>query len=193
MKRLTLLILFLVLNISSVFSQEKPVEDKNDVIAEIIRVTNTQEKFKESFEMIMKSMNSTYPSMTKAILDGDESLTTHEREIIEKTINEKRSAFEKKFRKRLLKEIDFEEYMKIVVYPMYEKFFDKQELLGLLKFYKSPVGQKLLSVQTEMAVESIKGSQKVLLPKITKIVREIAEEDIEESKSTQKIKNKRDT
>jgi hypothetical protein len=47
-----------------------------------------------------------------------------------------------------------------LVYPIYHKFFTLEELKGLLAFYRTPLGRKLLSAMPQLVKESMAAGQK---------------------------------
>ena len=60
-----------------------------------------------------------------------------------------------------------------VVYPIYHKFFTLEELNGLLAFYKTPLGRKLIVAMPQLLQESMAAGQKwgeTLTPEIQKRV-----------------------
>jgi TonB family protein len=46
-----------------------------------------------------------------------------------------------------------------IVVPSYDKYFTDEEIKGLIQFYESPLGQKMASVQPELASESQKAGK----------------------------------
>ena len=69
--------------------------------------------------------------------------------------------------------------------PIYDKYLSEEEIRGLIAFYESSLGQKLLNVQPQMMQETMQ----VVMPETMRVVKEIQreiEERFPELKDTQK-------
>lgn len=60
-----------------------------------------------------------------------------------------------------------------LMYPIYHKYLSLDETIGLIKFYKTPLGRKAISVMPKMTEESMAAGQewgKIIAPKLQKRV-----------------------
>jgi hypothetical protein len=66
------------------------------------------------------------------------------------------------FWKEVWSKIDFNEMLEQMV-PVHEKYLTREEIKELLKFYESPVGQRLVSVMPRISEETTVAGQKWVL------------------------------
>jgi hypothetical protein len=59
--------------------------------------------------------------------------------------------------------------------PIYDKYYSKQDLDGLIAFYESPLGQKVLSTMPQVMQESMQIGQTWGKQKAEEVIREIKE------------------
>jgi len=70
-----------------------------------------------------------------------------------------KSGVSDKFWEDFQAEVDANELVEMVI-PIYEKYLTHDEIRGLIKFYESPVGKKLIEVQPKIMQESMMAGQK---------------------------------
>lgn len=169
---------------SAAFSQTtKMSSEKKVLISELISVIKADEKVKETMEVIFKQMNENYPAMVRAIVEQRTELNRAQKnKIVDILI--RRNNGETTFQNRIVKAIDFREYVELTFYPLYDKFFNEAELADLLVFYKSSTGQKSIEIMPQLAGESLKLAQEVLLPKLLIITDRIINEDVERQRKS---------
>lgn len=175
-------LLFLCFTFSA-FAQESAISpEKRKIIAEIITVTNAEKGIEDVMQAMMTQMDAMYPAIIHSTLEKQEDLTASEKIELEKTLVENRQDFDRRFREKLLKAINFREYAEATLYPIYNKFFSESELKDLLAFYQTPTGQKLNKIIPQMSAETVRLSQTYLLPKLDKIFEELMKENTEKVK-----------
>lgn len=186
MKKILLLVLFLIISGSNVAQaqQNEIAPEKKKVIAEIISVIKADQRVEETMSAMLKQMQAAYPSIIKNTLAGLDSLNDRQRSLLEAEIVKRNQQFSVKFNERLRQKINFREFTEQTIYPLYDKFFTEADLKELLAFYKTPLGQKMNKIMPQMATESIRLSQELLIPKITSIVNEIVQEEIRDVQKT---------
>ncbi len=83
-----------------------------------------------------------------------------------------------KYRDRVIKEIDANELITQVAFPIYDKYFTEAEMRDIVRFYKSPTGKKALGLMSQIFSDSISRTSEILLPKMSKIMDEVIAEDL---------------
>jgi hypothetical protein len=68
--------------------------------------------------------------------------------------DEKSGKFLARFKEEMLKEIQGDEFLNMAI-PIYEKAFTREEIRGLIQFYESPLGQKVLKTLPQIVQESM--------------------------------------
>lgn len=187
MKKYLILCVFLsvVCLTSSVFSQQKTEisDEKKAVISEVLTILKAEVQTKEIMQAMFAQMESMYPSIIDSLVDKQTELTAAQKEQVKKELIERNSSFNTRFNEKFIKMINFQDYMNQVFYPLYDKFFTTAELKDLLAFYKTPTGQKFISVMPQLTGESMKLAQEYLLPRIDGLMKEIMDEDLNYIKS----------
>ncbi len=59
--------------------------------------------------------------------------------------------------------------------PLYAKHFSGDELRGMIAFYRSPLGQKMLQTMPQLMGESMQISQRVVMPRMMAMVEKLAQ------------------
>lgn len=67
-------------------------------------------------------------------------------------------------------EIKFKDLVKNVYLPIYQKHFTEQEMIELIRFYKSPVGKKISTLLPEIMEEAPKSLIKSMAPELKSLV-----------------------
>ena len=52
------------------------------------------------------------------------------------------------------KMMDMDMWYTDVYIPLYEKYYNHEEILALIEFYETPVGRRIIEVQPQLAAES---------------------------------------
>ncbi len=156
--------------------------EKRAIIAEIIIITKADKNAAETMKTVSAQMNEAMPSIMKQILGEQKNLTAAQKADLEAELSEKSADFSKRFDEKFFKIIDFQEFIEMSFYPLYDKFFTEAELKDLLAFYKTSTGQKLNAVMPQLAGEAVRLSNEYLLPKINDVIAQLIKEDAEKLK-----------
>lgn len=162
-------------------AQTKIAPEKKKLIAEIISVLEADKKVEEVMQSMFKQMDQAYPAIIHSTIEKRTDLTPGSKVALEKQLVKQNNNFSQRFQQKMLKAIDFQEFVEFAFYPLYDKFFTVEELKSLLEFYKTPTGQKLSEILPQLSAESVRLSQEYLIPKIGSIVDELVKEDIEKT------------
>ncbi len=174
-----LLVLFVIFSFSALTKAQNPIsEEKRKLIAEMITLTKVDKQMSGAMDMFLKSSEESYGLLTKSSLAKQTNLSAAQRTRIENELIKKHGERATRFRERLKQAIDYNQYIQTAMYPLYDKFFTENELRDMNAFYKSPTGQKLTDTMPQLLAESVRLSQEILLPKISKIVDELINEDL---------------
>lgn len=172
---LAFLICFLVC--VKVQAQTQITPEKKQLIGELLLLTKVDKQIAEITDTMLKSMETTYPSILNQIVGSRTDLTAEDRENFNKQANKSFQSFSKKFRERLPQAVDYPQYIEEAFYPLYDNVFTEKELSDLVAFYKTETGRKIVEKMPLLFAESIRVSQEKLLPKMMKLVNEIVLEE----------------
>lgn len=182
MKRISqLFCLIVVVTASSLaaMAQDAVSPAKRKLIAEFIVVSKMDKQMDQVMDVLFATQDLVYASTVKQMLEGRTDMTARQKQELETSMIEKSKAFSAKFRERLPAAVNLAEYLEQSVYPIYDRAFTEKELADLVAFYKSPTGQKVLVAMPQLMAESMEVAQRVLIPKVTKLVDDIIAEEME--------------
>ena len=165
------------------FSQNVASPEKRRLLGELITVMKMDKQLPQMMDTLLQMSDTFYEAGVKQLLDKDTRLSAAEKEQVQKSLTEKSRAFSQKFRDRLPSALNYAEYIGQTVYPVYDKAFTEKELADIVSFYKSETGQKMLVSMPQLMADSIESAQRLLLPKVTKLVDEIIAEEMADPKA----------
>jgi hypothetical protein len=181
--RLALVVACLLTLTNFVSAQEESTAispEKKKLITELITLTKAGAQVLEITDTMLESMERTYPQVIKQSLSNYDQLSPAQQDKISARLNKSYQTFSKKFRDQLPKAIDYDQYVNDTVYPLYDKYFTEKELSDLVAFYKTETGQKIVTTMPRLVGESTRLSEKLLVPKLLKLVDKLMQEEIEE-------------
>lgn len=179
-----LFLLFLInIPIAISFQAQQPSGDeKATLVSELIKAMRVEQRATAMVDMMLTDLEKTYPallrSMTLQAVGGAGSSS----DAIAADIEKSSASFMQRFRLRLLERIDYAKFTKDSLESIYSRTFTEKELRDLLEFHKSETGRKMLEVEPKIMEESLRLSNDVLLPQVTKIAEELLKEDLEKLK-----------
>jgi hypothetical protein len=163
-------------------AQEGSSKTKQELIRELLVVTEARNNAIKMMDSIVGEMNKQYPQMVERMTDADPDLTPAQRQKAKKTLSENQARFSNQLMERIKQRVDIGRIMEGISYSLYDKYFTEDELKDLISFYKTPTGKKTLSVLPQLFAESIQRASEELSPTLTRIFTEIVTEDKERIK-----------
>lgn len=174
-KSFALLLLLLPFFAPGVKAQEAIKPEKRALIKELYEVTKADKMMQSIIDVFLVQMQKDLPRMISQTA-GD-AATDKDRAEMQRMVSESSARFTQRFRELIAQKINFNEIGEQLFYPVYDKFFNEEDLRALTAFYKSPVGQKSLDLTPQLMSESMQRSSEILLPKIMEISRQVMEEE----------------
>lgn len=176
MKKSLLCIAILILALAlPAAGQDQIPESKKKLIAELLELTEAKQQILHITDSVLESMQAIYPVMLREGLK-ETDLTEEDQEEFSKLVEASHREFSDKFRERLPKAIDYDDYLSKTAYPKYDKFFTEKELADMIEFYKTDTGKKVVKVLPQLSDELMKSGEEYLTPKLVKLVDEILKE-----------------
>ncbi|MDM7922475.1 MAG: DUF2059 domain-containing protein [Pyrinomonadaceae bacterium] len=189
---LAIAVLFCVGGLSqSVKPQTTISEEKTRLIAELIKMSQMDAQMPQMVDATFNEIEKNYRAGFDASLDKNSSLSGAEKAILKKVADERVKIIGEKFRTRAAERVDYGKFIQETAYPLYDKLFTEEDLKGLITFYASPTGKKMISAMPELWAESQRMGREKLGPIFTEIITEIFKEEAEDraGKATEPGKN----
>ncbi|EAW37581.1 DUF2059 domain-containing protein [Lyngbya sp. PCC 8106] len=157
-------------------SQQIP-EDKRQLIEEFLELTGGERTFQQVSQAMLSQMEQQFGAMLNSDL-GSQQLSPQERQQMAANLSREMNRITQKYNRLFLERIDYQKIVEQVYYPLYDKYFSKEDLQVLIDFYQSPTGQKTIEVMPQLLQESIQRTTQVIGPTITSIMQEIIAEEL---------------
>ncbi len=177
------LLIFLFASVS--FAQQASTESKispakQALIKEYFEVTGGREAVNKSLDAVFANLNNAMPMIISANIEQDANLTAAQKADLQKSMPEMVARISKRLQDGLNQELDFAKVVEEVNYPLLDKFFTEAELKDLITFYKSPTGQKAISLQPQIYTEATTRLNAILIPAMQKVMKKAADDEIAE-------------
>ena len=153
----------------------KPISaEKRALIKELLEITEARKNLISSIDsMIRSDLSEIVSTVLKKAPDLGSNLPEAEDKLM--AIVTKMAT---KYRDRVLKEIDVNQLVEQVAFPIYDKYFTEAEMREIVEFYKSATGKKALGLTSQIFGDSISRTGEILLPKMSKIMKEVISEGL---------------
>lgn len=181
MNRILKAIVFCIFAIASITvtanAQEISSPEKKALIKELYQASQADKLAEQTAITIITQMETELPKMISRSLETRKDLTKRQRADATRIATESANRVSKRFRELLPEKINFSETMEQIFFPLYDKYFTEDELKELVAFYKSPIGQKSISVTPNLLNEATEASNRVFTPKVLEMINAILEEE----------------
>lgn len=131
--------------ISQVISREK-----QQLIDEYIELTAGEETFQQlmqsAFSQMEEQFSSTFSSQLVENLVKNKEISPEKRQEIAAKLNQQMSRIVQKSNRMFLERINYQQIVEEVYYPIYDKYFNEDDLRALIDFYQTPIGRKTLEI-----------------------------------------------
>jgi uncharacterized protein len=164
-------------------------EGKRQLILELINLINQRTSMEAVVDPILREMESVVGALYNEQIQSSAEYTPEEKEQLikdRKTISDEVSA---RFRERLAKEVDFQTLQRDLMLKLYSEYFSEQELSDLVAFYRTPTGQKTLTVIPQLMGESIRLSSEFVGSRAMQISRDVLQEVLDKNRAKTKGKD----
>ncbi len=177
------LLIFLFANLS--FAQQTSTEtkispEKQTLIKEYFEITGGRDAVNKSLDAVFANLNNTLPMIISTQIEQNSNLTAAQKTDLQKSMPEMVARMGKRFQEELNRELDFAKVVEEVNYPLLDKFFTVAELKDLIAFYKSPTGQKAISLQPQIYTEATTRLNAILIPAMQKVMKKVTDEETAE-------------
>lgn len=157
--------------------QAKISPEKRELIKQIIALSDAHKRTEVVSESVFAQSEKNFISgMSTSIGNSPDYSDAQKTELITRlTLSSAR--FFDRCRELMKQKINLGEIVDSVTYPIYDKYFDKDDLAALVAFYKSPIGEKFVKVMPQIYQESSSKTNEILIPKIQEVIRQAADEE----------------
>ncbi|MEN3331232.1 MAG: uncharacterized protein V7641_597 [Blastocatellia bacterium] len=173
---------FLLLLWPLTIAAQEPATKKQELIRELLVVTDASNNAKKVIDSVVSEMNKQYPQIVERLADAEPGLTPTQRQKAKQILGENQARFTQQLLERLKQRVDIGQVVESISSSLYDKYFTEDELRDLISFYKTPTGKKTLSVMPQYFAESMQRTGEKLSPILTTVIMEMAAEEKERIK-----------
>jgi len=160
---------------SADISQTK--QEKIRELLAIVGVVGLAEQMREHQSNIeLMLMQPSYPQMMELAASEQPGLSEENRQLLLARL-EDFDAFAERFHALFVERVNFSEIIEAVYLPLYDKYFDEQELEQMLVFYRTPLGRKSIQVMPGLMQEAAQGVEEAVRPLSIGLIQEIVAEE----------------
>ena len=155
-------------------------QTKQEMIREllaIVGIVGLAEQMREqqsSIELML--MQPSYPQMMELAASEQADLSEENRQLLLARL-ENFDAFAQRFHALFIERVNFSEIIETVYLPLYDKYFDEQELQQMLVFYRTPLGRKSIEVMPGLMQEAAQGVEEAVRPISIGLIQQIVAEE----------------
>jgi len=123
-------------------------------------------------ELALAEIAPVYGSLVNEVLASEPDLSVSDRQVLQAELADF-DAFAKAFREQFATRVDVREIFGAVYGPLYDRYFEEDELLEIAAFYRSPSGRKMLQVMPVLGAEGLNAALPLLQPTVMALVGEV--------------------
>ena len=152
---------------------------KLELIKELISVTDVANTAKLTMSQSMQAVTATLSGLFAKSLPDDlngQNLSPEQLAQAKKGLAAFFAREMKANSEYMVKTIDFDKLVETVYVPLYDKYYNEQELRDLIVFYKTPTGQKVVIVEPLLAGDSTARTAQFLMPTLQQRMKDVQDQ-----------------
>ena len=181
------IIIFIVLVLSGCASNIKPGTSHNintpeidmeTAIDEYLIVTHAKDNQEKIISIMSDQMKKVFEQMTRKSIENRPFKVTENKDLSIQLLNKAMDNFITRYKKELQVIVPFSELEENVYGPVIKKCFSLDELQAIIGFYKSPAGEKYISMVPIIMQETTLKMNELYFAKIQNLASKIANEEM---------------
>lgn len=192
MQKLKLKFLFLaaivfVFGGSISFAQQPISPEKQALIQEFQEVTGMRKSANEMIDLMLTFQEKESPKMLSSLVEQDRNLTPAQKQELRQVTAESAERVSKNVREFLVQRMNIGQMIEEISFPIFDKNFTESELRDIIAFYRTPTGQKMITIAPKMMMEAMMAFSEKFMPKFQEFIKETTEAELARMK--QKLQN----
>jgi uncharacterized protein len=128
-------------------------EEKKLLLRQLVEMTGSKKSYEQTQQIMIAQMEEQFNSLSSRSGGAARSASTDL----------------SKFMKEFNEKFTYEKMLESVLYPTYDEYFTEDDIKGMIAFYKTPTGEKVISVTPQLTQTIFKRTFEVLTPYIAEI------------------------
>jgi hypothetical protein len=162
---------------TATFAQQAISPEKQALVKEFMEAMGGQKTATELIDTMVKFQEQEAPKMISSLIEADENLTAAQKDQLRQSITESTERVNKQTRDFFAR-INIGQMIEEISYPIYDKNFTESELRDLIAFYRTPTGQKMVSVGPKLVMEAMVAFSEKFAPKMQEFLKRSTEAEL---------------
>lgn len=173
--RIAVVLLVSALALLAAQAQAEISESKRLLIRELLELSGGGRAAEEVAQMFLAQIGTVYGSMVEEVLASESDITAVQKQALREHLADF-ERFASTFSTRFEERIDLGAVLETVYVPLYDRYFEEDELSEIVAFYRTPAGRKLIAVLPSLMQDGIEATVPLVQPKVMALVGEILAE-----------------
>lgn len=143
--------------------------EKRALIVELVALSGGDAVGPSVASRFLQELRPHYAELVKDVMRAEESLHPAEREALERQLSDF-DAFALSFVRHFPERIDLDAVLVEAYEPLYDRYFEQQELEQIVGFYRSPVGRKMVQVLPQLIQQGLEATVAAVEPQLMELV-----------------------
>lgn len=156
-------------------------DSKRELIYELLEVTGGRQQYEQMQQVMLTQTQQQFVPMFAQALQSSMNLSPEEEQAALETITNNANALIAEFSAAMQAAITYDDMLEQVYYPVYDEYFTEEDLQGLIAFYETPLGEKLIEVSPGLIQSSMQRSSQVFMPRMMEIMGQLVQERLQQA------------
>lgn len=156
-------------------------ETKRTLIYELLEMTGGRQQYEQMQQIMLTQTQQQFVPMFAQMLQNSTGLSPEEEQAALETITANANTLIAEFSAAMQAEITYDDMLEQVYYPVYDQYFSEEDLQGLIAFYETPLGEKLIEVSPGLIQSSMQRSTEVFMPQMMEIMGRLVQQQMQQT------------
>ena len=148
---------------------------KRVLIVELVELSGSQRVGPSVAGHFLQGLRPHHAQLVQDVMTSEKDLHPAEREALTKHLSDY-DAFAISFTQHFSEEIDLDAVLIEAYLPLYDRYFEREELEQIVAFYRSPAGRKMVHVLPELVQQGLEATIAAVEPQLMRLVGRILAE-----------------
>ncbi len=168
-------------------AQQSVSPEKQALIREFLEVTGGQKRANEVVDIMISFQEKESPKMISSLIEQESDLTSAQKQELQQMAAESAERVGSRTREFFTQRMNIGQMIEEISLPIYDKNFTESELRDIIAFYRTPTGQKTITIAPKMMMEAMMAFSEKFTPQFQEFIKETTDAELAQLK--QKLQN----
>jgi hypothetical protein len=150
-------------------------ESKRLLIHELLQLSGGGQTADQVSQLFLEQIRYVYGGLVEEVVASESDLSAEEKQALREHLGDF-DRFASVFSERFAERIDLDALLEAVYVPLYDRYFEENELREIVAFYRTPTGRKMITVLPGLTQDGLESTVPLVQPKVMGLVGEILAE-----------------